>query len=246
MTTPTCPKCRATIPSGDVNVAADVAFCRNCNLSHSLSTIGRGTGIDPTVDLTRPPKGVWHRPSGLGTTVGASHRSFGGAAVLLGFATFWNGIVSVFVALALSSTISLIGLKPPVWFPNPVMNGGVMGVGVTVFLWLFLTPFILIGLAMMGGVLLCLGGRTEVYIRDWQGEIFTGIGPIGRRRKFKTETVKDVRIEDKQWRDSDGDRRRSTEILVEMTDGKPLKFGSSLAEDRRQFMAAALRKSLIK
>jgi hypothetical protein len=31
-----------------------------------------------------------------------------------------------------------------------------------------------------------------------------------------------------------------------MTEGKPLKFGSSLAEDRRQFMAAAIRKMLLK
>jgi hypothetical protein len=166
--------------------------------------------------------------------------------MLLGFSAFWNGIVSVFVALAVSSTISHLGIKPPGWMPTPIMNGGAMGVGMTIFLWLFLTPFILVGLAMLCGFVMCLGGRTEVHLRDWQGEIFSGIGPIGRRRAFKTETVKDVRIEDKQWRDSDGDRRRSTEILIEMTEGKPLKFGSSLAEDRRQFMAAAIRNALLK
>ena len=246
MITPTCPKCSSIIPSNDVNVAADLAFCRNCNLSHAFSTIGRGTGIDPTLDLSRPPNGAWQRSTGLGTTIGASHRSLGGAAGLLAISAFWNGIVSIFVALALSSTLALIGIRPPGWFPNPVMNGGAMGVGITIFLWLFLTPFILVGLAMISGFFLCLGGRTEVYIRDWQGEIFTGIGPFGRRRKFKTESVRDVRIEDKQWRDSDGDRRRSTEILIEMIEGKPLKLGSSLAENRRQFMAAALRKTLLK
>ena len=246
MTTPSCPKCHSTIPSNDVNVAADLAFCRTCNLSHTFSSIARGTGIDPTVDVTRPPKGAWQRSSGLGTTIGASHRTLGGAVTLLGIAAFWNGIVSIFVALALSSTMALIGFRPPGWFPNPIMNGSAMGVGVTIFLWLFLTPFILVGLAMISGFFLCLGGRTEVHLRDWEGEIFTGIGPVGRRRKFKTESIKDVRIEDKQWRDSDGDRRRSTEILIELIEGKPLKFGSSLAEDRRQFMAAAMRKALVK
>ena len=204
-----------------------------------------GTGINPEIDVTRPPKGVWYRSTGLGTTIGASHRTFGGALMMLAIAAFWNGIVSIFVAVALSSTLSLLGLQAPSFFPSPIMNGSVMGAGITIFLWLFLTPFILIGLALIGAFFLCLGGRTEVFLKDWQGEIFTGVGPLGRRRKFKTETVKDVRIEDKQWRDSDGDRRRSTHIVIDLLEGKPLKFASSLAEDRRQFLAAVIRKSLI-
>lgn len=121
-----------------------------------------------------------------------------------------------------------------------------MGWGITIFLWLFLTPFIAVGLAMIAAFLSCLAGRTEISIRDWQGEIFSGIGPFGRRRKFKTEHVKNVRIEDKQWRDSDGDRRSSTNILIELTEAKPLKFGSSLTHERRQFLAGALRKAILK
>jgi hypothetical protein len=31
MVTPTCPKCKQAIPSEDVNVAKDVAYCRACN-----------------------------------------------------------------------------------------------------------------------------------------------------------------------------------------------------------------------
>jgi hypothetical protein len=246
MVTPTCPKCRRIIPGDDINVAGDVAFCRVCNVAHKLSELAQGTGIDPNLDLARPPQGAWQRASGLGTVIGASHRSIGGAAGLFAFAAFWNGIVSVFVALALSSTLTLIGLDRPSWFPKPIMNGGAMGAGITVFLWLFLTPFIVIGLAMIGAFLSCLAGRTEVRIRDWQGEIFSGIGSLGFRRKFNTENVKDVRIEDKQWRDSDGDRRRSVNIVIEMLEGKPLKFGSGLTEERRQFVAAAVRSAVVK
>jgi len=246
MVTPTCPKCKGVIRADDINVATDVAFCRGCNVSYALSEVAHGTGIDPNIDLSRPPKGAWQRASGLGTVIGASHRSLGGAFGLLAISLFWNGIVSVFVALALSSTLALLGVNRPSWFPAPVMNGGAIGWGVTIFLWLFLTPFIAVGLAMVAAFFSCLAGRTEVFIRDWQGEIFTGIGPFGWRRKFKTENVKNVRIEDKQWRDSDGDRRRSTHILIELTEGKPLKFGSSLSNERRQFMAGAVRKALVK
>jgi hypothetical protein len=234
------------ISGDDVNVAADVAFCRACNVAHKFSELVRGSGIDPNLDLSRPPKGAWHRASGLGTSIGASHRSVGGALGAFAFAAFWNGIVSIFVALALASTLAHLGVARPEWFPKPVMNGGAIGVGMTLFLWLFLTPFIVIGLAMIGVFFSCLGGKTEVRIRDVQGEIFSGIGPLGFKRKFRTDLVKDVRIEDKQWRDSDGDRRRSTEIIIEMMEGKPIKFGSSLREDRRQFVAAALRSVVVR
>jgi hypothetical protein len=246
MVTPTCPKCKGVIRADDVNVVTDVAFCRACNVSYALSEVAHGTGIDPNLDLSRPPKGAWQRASGLGTVIGASHRSLGGAIGALAFSLFWNGIVSVFVAVALSSTLALLGLSGPSWFPKPIMNGGPMGWGITIFLWCFLTPFILIGVAMIAAFFSCLAGRTEVFIRDWQGEIFTGVGPIGWRKKFKTEQVKNVRIEDKQWRDSDGDRRNSTHILIELTEGKPLKFGSSLSNERRQFVAAAVRNAVIK
>jgi hypothetical protein len=180
----------------------------------------------------------------LGLVAGASHRSVGGAIGIFLFAAFWNGIVSIFVGLALASTLSLLGLQPPAWLPAPMSKGSPMGLGFTIFLWLFLTPFIAIGLAMIVGFFSCLAGKTEVRIRDWEWELFQGIGPLGRRRKFRTEQVKDVRIEDQQWRDSDGDRHRKTHILVELTEGKPIKFASSLTEERRQFLAASMREAI--
>jgi hypothetical protein len=246
MITPTCPKCRRVIAADDINVAADVAFCRPCNTAAPLSEVTFGTGIDPNVDPAVPPKGAWQRASGLGTMIGATHRSVGGAIGTFAFAAFWNGIVSVFVALAFASTLTLLGFDRPAWFPKPVMNGSAMGVGMTIFLWFFLTPFIAVGLAMIAAFLSCLAGRTEVRIRDCQAEVFTGIGSVGWKRKFNTETVKTVRIEDKQWRDSDGDRRRSTHILIELLQGKPIKFGSGLTDERRQFVAAALRAAVLK
>jgi hypothetical protein len=246
MVTPTCPKCRRVIAGEDINVPADVAFCRACNVACKISELAQGTGIDPNLDLARPPRGAWQRASGLATIIGATHRSPGGALATLLFAAFWNGIVSVFVALALSSTFVLLGVDRPSWFPKPIMNGGPMGAGITIFLWLFLTPFIVIGLAMIAAFLSCLAGRTEVRVRDWQGEIFTGIGSLGFKKKFNTEAVKDVRIEDRRWRDSDGDRRRSTHILVELLHGTPIKFGSSLTDERRQYLAAALRTALVR
>lgn len=246
MITPTCPKCRREIPADDINVGKDVAFCRNCNLAHPLSELNRGAELDAGVDFNRPPAGTWHRKDALGLNIGASHRSLGMALGTLAVSLFWNGIVSVFVLLATASTLQHFGIAQPSWFPAPKMNGGAMGVGMTIFLWLFLTPFITIGLIMIVAFLSALGGRTEVRLGNSEGVIFTGIGPLGWRRRFDSRNVKHVRIDDQRWRDSDGDRRRKTQIVIETREGKQLKLAGSLPEERRKFLAAALRKALLR
>lgn len=239
-----CPKCQRKIPADDLNVATDVALCRGCDLVHKLSELIEAAEIAEEVDLQRPPPGTWYRRGGLGPVIGASHRSLGAAAGLLFFCLFWNGIVSVFVAVALSSTLRLLDLPAPAWFPKPIMNGGTMGAGITIGLWLFLTPFIAIGLAMLGAFLLALDGRTEITIHGGEVVLFRGLGPLGRRRRFPVKNVKAVRFENRRWRDSDGDNRSSQEIVIEMREGKPIKFGCGSREERIKFVAAALRKEL--
>jgi hypothetical protein len=243
--TPTCPRCKGVIPSEDVNVANDIAFCRHCNLSHRLSDLTSGSTVDENVDASRPPDGTWFQRDGRGTIIGSTHRSIGQAFGLLLFTLFWNGIVSVFVLLNVASTLHLIGLSIPHWFPAPRMNGSVMGVGMTLFLWLFLTPFITIGLAMFAAFLSSLAGRTELQIQGGQCVLFYGIGSFGRRKRFSVSDVRDVRIEDKRWRDSDGDSRRNTQIIIE-TNAKPIKFGSMLTEERRRFVAGCAKKELVR
>lgn len=227
-------------------MANDVALCRGCNLIHKLSALIQAGELEANLDLTRPPAGTWYRSSGMGAMVGASHRSWGMALGALAFGLFWNGIVSVFVAVALSATLHHLHVPIPDWFPAPKMNKAEMGVGMTIFLWLFLTPFIAIGLVMIGAFFSSLAGRTEILVRHAEGMILTGIGPFAWRRRFNAQDVKDVRIDDRQWRDSDGDRQRKTQIIIELGSGKQIKFGSMLREDRRKFLAAAARKALLK
>ncbi|MEO5802816.1 MAG: hypothetical protein ABIR24_04745 [Verrucomicrobiota bacterium] len=242
--TPTCPQCKRAIPDVDVNVGTDVAFCRACHVAHKLSSLVHGVQLD-NPDLGHPPSGAWHRGSGMGTVIGATHRSIGLALGALAISLFWNGIVSIFVLLAISATLQHLDVPTPDWFPAPKMNGGAMSVGMTIFLWIFLTPFILVGSIMIGTFLSAFAGRTEVEIRQSEGTIFVGIGPLGWRRRFNSATVKDVRIEDRSWRDSDGDRRNKRQIIIECEDGKEIKFGSMLREDRMKFVAAAVRRALL-
>jgi membrane protein implicated in regulation of membrane protease activity len=244
MVTPTCPKCKQAILSEDVNVANDVAYCRACNLSHPLSALTRGAELDENIDPGNPPAGAWQTNDGMGCVIGANHRSIGTAIGALAFGLFWNGILSVFLCIAIAGTLRNLGLPIPHWFPAPIMNGSPMGVGMTIFLWLFLTPFILVGLFMIGMFLSCVAGRMEVRINNPEGVVFTRIGALGYRRRFVTSAVKEVRVEDRSWRDSDGDRQRKTYIVIETREGKQLKFGSMLTEERRKFVAGALRRVL--
>ena len=232
------------IPTADVNVATDVAYCRACNLAHALSALAHGTTLDQNVDLGRPPAGAWYRSEGTRQVIGATNRSLGGAIGLLLVALFWNGIVSVFVLVTIAATMHNLGITPPFWFPAPKMNGGEMGVGMTLFLWIFLSPFIAVGLGMIAMFFACLAGRSEVRINGGDGAVFHGIGPIGWQKSFETSSVKDVRIDDRQWRDSDGDRQRKTNIVIETASGKLITLGSMFTDERRTFVAAAVRRTL--
>ena len=244
MTTPTCPQCRRIIPADEINVTNDVAYCRACNLAHSLSELTHRAEQETGVDFNQPPSGTWHHNDGAGTVVGATHRSWGAALGTLAVALFWNGIVSLFVLIATASTLRLLDIKLPEWFPAPDMKEANMGTGMTIFLWIFLTPFIVIGLGMIGAFLSSLAGRTEVRANNLGGSVFTGIGPLGWRRKFSIQNVKDIRIEAGGWGDSEGDRRRRSVIVIETREGKVLRFGAGLNEERRKFLTAALRRAL--
>jgi hypothetical protein len=240
--TPTCPRCKQVIPGQDVNVTNDIAFCRNCNLSCRLSGLTLGTAVDENVDETRPPEGTWFRRDGNGVVIGSTNRAVSQAFMLLVFCLFWNGIVSMFVFQAAVSTLKHLGLPRPAWFP--VSKGPAMPVALTAFLWVFLTPFIAIGLAMVGAFLSCLAGRTELRIEAGQGVVFNGIGPIGFRKRFAASDVRDVRIEETPRRNGNRNARPSKQIVIE-TDGKPITFGSMLTDERRRFVAGAAKLELV-
>lgn len=242
---PACPQCGRAIVSGDINVANDVAYCRACNLAHRLSALVEDASVGAGVDFNRPPEGVAVSSSGRSLLVRATHRSIGMALGSLGVALFWNGIVSIFVLVAIAGTLHNLHVRLPRWFPAPDMNESPMSPGMNVFLWLFLTPFIAIGLGMLGAFLMSLAGRTDVRIDHDAGEVFTGIGPLGYRRRFSATAVSHVRVEDRHWRDNDGDYRNKTAIVIETREGKRIRFGTLLTDERRKFVAAVIRKALL-
>lgn len=65
-----------------------------------------------------------------------------------------------------------------------------------------------------------------------------------RCRRFDVPSVQDVRLEDLPGRGNEGASR--THIVIQTREGKQIKCGSMLNEERRKFVAAAVRKALVR
>ncbi len=241
---PICPLCNRVIPPDDFNVSKDLVFCRACNESYSFADLIREAELEASVNVQRPPVGTWYKTEASETVVGGSSRSIPIALGALAIALFWNGIVSLFICCAISGTLHLMGVAAPPWLIEPKMNGHLMKSGEVVFLWLFLTPFILIGAGFIFTVFMKLAGKVEVRVGRDRGTIFSGIGPIGRNRKFDPRQVAAVKIAEtyRQGRRG-GTMQRNIEISFR-GDQRPVKFGDMLCGDRQNFVAGALSRLL--
>jgi len=249
MQTPTCPKCGNAIDAADINVGSDVAFCRNCDYSASLSGLTRGLEHDPNVDLGSPPAGAWYRDNGTEKVVGASGRSMKNALGMLFISVIWIAVVSLFVMFVLAATYRNLGKPMPGWMPGfAAGTGGDISGWMNVCMWLFLSPFILIGLALPFSVLMSLAGHTEVRITDTRGTVFRGIGFFGRKSYFNPADVRGVRIAERRLQGSMRHRHDrdtySKSIAIEVENADPISFGDFLPERRMNFVVSALNAAL--
>ncbi|MFO0860342.1 MAG: hypothetical protein U0570_07290 [Phycisphaerales bacterium] len=238
MNTPSCPKCRAKFAIDDMNVKEAVAVCRACGAVTKLGVLAEDPAV-ASVDVSKPPGGCEVVELGNRIEVRASARSLSMAIGTALFGLFWNGIVSIFVLLAISGTLHVTGLGVPHWFPAPRQNGNLMSVGEVVFLWIFLTPFILIGTLLFLAFLVAVAGRCEVVVHSGRGMAATGIGPFMWRQKFDANAVKSVRIGETKWKQND-----QTKPVVLIEADRTIRFGSGLTDQRKLWVTAILARTL--
>ena len=197
--------------------------------------------------LARPPAGCSVVSDGQRMTATVSLRSLAGFIFSAGFALFWNGITSVFVLIAIAGLYTnLIGPLPH-WFPAPAlkdgkpeMNGGPMELGMTLFLCVFLIPFVTIGLGMAAVAIMNLIGKVEVVIDEFDSFVATGFGLFRWKKRFDPREVQAVEFGTKSWQ-SDGEGNK----LIEIRGNRTVKFGSLLQSDRMEWLRAVLRQSLL-
>lgn len=232
-----CPACGEGIATADVNVAEGVALCRGCGELSRLSDMVEGVAPKAALDA-EPPAGCRVEDDGVMWHAVVSARSLPGAFGAIFVAAFWNSIVSVFVGVAVGGLwVRLIGPLPS-WVPMK-SAGPPMPLGMLLFLCVFLTPFVAIGAIMIGAVCMCIAGHVSVRVRGGSGVVFSGVGPIGWRRRFDALAVTSVRL--RESRDSEGGTRAVIEMCMGDETGKKLRFGSMLRENRRAWLAGVCR-----
>jgi len=193
-----CPECDELIDSAAINIQEGVALCPACGALSRLSQLNDG---DQSVRefLAAPPRGCSIDSGGDEVIATASLKSIGGFLASAGFALFWNGIVSVFLSLALAGLYTNLVDPVPPWFPapgmvegKPEMNGKPMGLGETLFLCMFLVPFVTVGAGMTVTAMMSLFGKVEVVVHRTEAYVATGIGILKWKRKFNPHKVSSV------------------------------------------------------
>lgn len=245
-----CPACRTPIPTDDINIAEGVGYCRACDKLWKL----RELASDPedaaaeAAALAAPPSGCWLRDLGSETVIGCTCRGWMGCFFLF-FSAFWNSIVSIFLMIAFAGLYSNLVGPLPTWFPganaNVQVNGttttaATMPLGMVIFLLIFLIPFVLIGIGTAIAALMGFVGKLELTIRGNDVTLFTGIGPLGWKRRFSADAIRDIRITETPAK-HDSTPTKQIEIRTDTT----IAFGTLLTEPRRRWLAGVLRRLLV-
>jgi hypothetical protein len=237
-----CPVCDAVLPTVAINIAEGVALCPACGKLSRLAEVAeheRPLAETLSETLAKTPHGCSIHNHGQELIVRASLRSMSTFLGALAISLFWNGIVSVFVLIALSGLYANLVGPLPAWFPAPGNDG--MPLGMTLFLCIFLIPFVTVGAIMIAAMFLALGGKVEVRLTDHQGTVRTGLGFLAWRQRFDPQQVREVRQGNSTWKSSDSPPSK----LIEIEADRLVKFGSSLQEDRRVWLIAMLQVLLL-
>jgi hypothetical protein len=206
-----CPACHRPLPAEQINVQTDIALCGACGELSRVSEIAdTDLSLDP--DDTAPPRGAWHRP-GIDQQIYGATTRHAVAFFLLPFTLVWGGG-------------SLGGI-----FGTALKEGGLHPM-----LFLFGLPFLVGTIALTGLTALAIAGKVELRLRGSTGEVFTGVGPFGWRRRFNLAEIERVGEEPGKSSHPGGQG-----WCIVLSGRERLRFGHGLREDRRHFLLRALR-----
>jgi len=207
-----CPYCRTTIAMEDVNVATDVALCRNCGQVSSFATVAGVADVSLAV-LDQPPKGIRVSRNVHGGTKVVYRRVSRALFFLVPFTALWSGV-------------SMVGI-----YGSQLMEGR-FDLGQS----LAGLPFLIGTVILVMVILFCAFGRWELIVQQGEGSVFVGLGSLGRRRRFAYDRTTTVRLKLTNIQVNDV---RQTGVCVR-NDDQEFVFGATMKEEAKQFMAATI------
>ncbi len=241
-----CPVCDQEIVPADINIVEGVVLCSECGeLSRLSDLIFSGSTTEEI--LSKSSNDIIINSNNGKIEVSISLFSITKFLTSLAVSIFWNGIVSVFLSLAVAAIYYNLFGPVPDWFPTPglkdgrpIMNDEVMGVGMTIFFCAFLTPFVVIGSGMIINTLLRLFGTTDIVIDKYNSYVSTGISFLRFKRKFDPLNVKAVR-----YALSKLNQENQKNYVIEIQSSKTVKFGMLLSESQQEWVFTFLRVVLV-
>jgi hypothetical protein len=212
-----CPKCRAPIPSGQLNVAADLAVCPACNEAFTISSQISGGPSAVDFDIRQAPAGAWFEDTGTGWRIGGSTRS-AVAFFLVPFMCVWSG----------GSLGGIYGMQ--------IVHGEF-----NLWLSLFGIPFVLGTLALGSMAVMSVVGKVEVSVEHDEGRVFSGVGPFGRTQRFDWSSISAVEEGLPLVRNRGSGNSGGMGPAISLVGQSRTSFGSMLNEARRYYVLQGLR-----
>jgi hypothetical protein len=206
-----CPKCNAVISNENINIQTDIARCIVCNYIFNISEAVASD--DSFFDLNNTPSGAWIDREFNQITVGATTIS-PIAFFLVPFMLVWSAgsIGGIYGSQIIS------GVFDP-------------------FMCLFGIPFIIGSVIFWTLALMAIWGKIEIVLTNDGGEIFTGIGNVGIKKRFLWKEVSSI-TEEKSNLSYPGSK--SGLILIK---GKNrIEFGRGLNTERSYYILKSLQK----
>jgi hypothetical protein len=229
-----CPKCKAEIPPNDVNVAAALAYCPACAEGFPLSALVADGG-PPRVEAPAAPVSTLHRDGDVLTLSLPPGGFRGPGCFFLGFSLFWNAITWTFLGIFILNAIAPGTIKVK-------SKGDLPGV----FVFLFLTPFVLIGIGTFVAAIFNIFGRYSLVMDRVRGIYRQEVFGFKWDKKFDLSEISSVELVVAYTQNnipvySVGLIR---EGLTETGEAKPwrsrISFGSGLPESERRWLCGEI------
>ena len=213
-----CPFCGSSIALADVNVAMDLALCRQCGQTTAFSGIAPLGGAE-AIDLQHPPKGVRLEEHPIHGTTIFYRRIPGVVFFLIPFALVWSGF----------SLGGIYGRQ--LWRGQFEMGPSLFGLP-----FLVGTVFLLLAIGWM------LFGKVRVGFPAGEVTVTLELGPLAWTRRLAVDRGARVCLATSEV-NRNGQRQQAIQIDCQ---GKTLKFGTMMELEAKIFMAEALRRALHK
>lgn len=212
-----CLHCNTVISLDDVNVASDLALCRHCGRTMKFSEIAPMVGA-AEVDELHPPKGVRLEESVIHGQTIIYKKISPVVYFLIPFTAVWSGV-------------SMFGI-----YGTQIAKGRF-----DLYSSLFGLPFLLGTIVLVSIILFNLFGRWQISFSGGTLVVALRLGPLAWTRRHPYDQSTRVRIHHSP--DVTVNNRPQQLIFVE-TQGRTLKFGSTIPEAARVFIAELIRRRI--